>query len=155
MSNNVTRARLTPVERESQAALDSAFILQSPSVHETEDLLLHLATTTENGIKPHADGYAKPLGYTSTVGYSAPIGNTETKSEDEAALEAAAIQQQVIGMPPVRPNSDESPVSTRETEAEPQKKSLLDRVKEKPLVYAVIAVVLAFIGYKLYRSKRG
>ena len=119
------------------------------------NLCCNLQQKIENGSKASTDGYTKPVGYTSTVGYSAPIGSIETKSEDEAALQAAAIQQQIIGMPPVKPETEQPAGSPAREEGLTRKKSLLDRIKEKPLVYAVIAAVLAFIGYSVYKSKKG
>lgn len=142
---------------EIKAALEAAYINSTIKTQPnmTDELMLQLAAKIENGSKVSVDGYTKPVGYTSTVGYSAPIGSIETKSEDEAALQAAAIQQQINGMPPVKPETEQPAGSPAREEGLTRKKSLLDRIKEKPLVYAVIAAVLAFIGYKLYRSKRG
>ncbi len=142
---------------ETEAALEAAYINSTIKTQPnmTEELMLQLAAKIENGSKVSTDGYTKPVGYTSTVGYSAPIGSIETKSEDEAALQAAAIQQQIIGMPPVKPGTEQPAGSPAREEDLTRKKSLLDRIKEKPLVYAVIAAVLAFIGYSVYKSKKG
>lgn len=142
---------------ETEAALEAAYINSTIKTQPnmTEELMLQLAAKIENGSKVSTDGYTKPVGYTSTVGYSAPIGSIETKSEDEAALQAAAIQQQIIGMPPVKPETEQPAGSPAREEGLTRKKSLLDRIKEKPLVYAVIAAVLAFIGYSVYKSKKG
>lgn len=149
----------TPTKKtESEAALEAAYINQLIKTQTimTDQLMLHLTAAIENGSKVSTDGYTKPLGYTSTIGYSAPIGNTETKSENEAALQAAAIQQQIIGMPPVCPTNEQTPVESPADESDlQQKKSLLDRIKEKPLVYAVIVAALAFIGYSVYKFKKG
>ena len=148
----------TPTKRtETEAALEAAYINSTIKTQPnmTEELMLQLAAKIENGSKASTDGYTKPVGYTSTVGYSAPIGSIETKSEDEAALQAAAIQQQIIGMPPVKPETEQPAGSPAREEGLTRKKSLLDRIKEKPLVYAVIAAVLAFIGYSVYKSKKG
>lgn len=143
---------------ETEAALEAAYINSTIKTQPnmTEELMLQLAAKIENGSKVSADGYTNPVGYTSTVGYSAPIGSIETKSEDEAALQAAAvIQQQVNGMPTVMPETEQPAGSPAREEGLTRKKSLLDRIKEKPLVYAVIAAVLAFIGYSVYKSKKG
>ena len=149
----------TPIKKtETEAALEAAYINSTIKTHPnmTEELMLQLAAKIENGSKVSTDGYTKPVGYTSTVGYSAPIGSIETKSEDEAALQAAAvIQQQVNGMPTVMPETEQPAGSPAREEGLTRKKSLLDRIKEKPLVYAVIAAVLAFIGYSVYKSKKG
>ena len=147
-----------PIKKtETEAALEAAYINSTIKTQPnmTEELMLQLAAKIENGSKVSTDGYTKPVGYTSTVGYSAPIGSIETKSEDEAALQAAAIQQQIIGMPPVKPETEQPAGSPAREEGLTRKKSLLDRIKEKPLVYAVIAAVLAFIGYSVYKSKKG
>lgn len=143
---------------ETEAALEAAYINSTIKTQPnmTEELMLQLAAKIENGSKVSTDGYTKLVGYTSTVGYSAPIGSIETKSEDEAALQAAAvIQQQVNGMPTVMPETEQPAGSPAREEGLTRKKSLLDRIKEKPLVYAVIAAVLAFIGYSVYKSKKG
>lgn len=143
---------------ETEAALEAAYINSTIKTQPnmTEELMLQLAAKIENGSKVSAGGYTNPVGYTSTVGYSAPIGSIETKSEDEAALQAAAvIQQQVNGMPTVMPETEQPAGSPAREEGLTRKKSLLDRIKEKPLVYAVIAAVLAFIGYSVYKSKKG
>ena len=148
----------TPIKKtETEAALEAAYINSTIKTQPnmTEELMLQLAAKIENGSKVSTDGYTKPVGYTSIVGYSAPIGSIETKSEDEAALQAAAIQQQIIGMPPVNPETEQPAGSPAREEGLTRKKSLLDRIKEKPLVYAVIAAVLAFIGYSVYKSKKG
>lgn len=142
---------------ETEAALEAAYINSTIKTQPnmTDELMLQLAAKIENGSKVSTDGYTKPVGYTSTVGYSAPIGSIETKSEDEAALQVAAIQQQINGMPPVKPEIEQPAGSPAREEGLIRKKSLLDRIKEKPLVYAVIAAVLAFIGYSVYKSKKG
>lgn len=142
---------------ETEAALEAAYINSTIKTQPnmTEELMLQLAAKIENGSKVSTDGYTKPVGYTSTVGYSAPIGSIETKSEDEAALQAAAIQQQINGMPPVKPETEQPAGSPAREEGLTRKKSLWDCIKEKPLVYAVIAAVLAFIGYSVYKSKKG
>ena len=147
-----------PIKKtETEAALEAAYINSTIKTQPnmTDELMLQLAAKIENGSKVSTDGYTKPVGYTSTVGYSAPIGSIETKSEDEAALQAAAIQQQIIGMPPVKPETEQPAGSPAREEGLTRKKSILDRIKEKPLVYAVIAAVLAFIGYSVYKSKKG
>lgn len=147
-----------PIKKtETEAALEAAYINSTIKTQPnmTEELMLQLAAKIENGSKVSTDGYTKQVGYTSTVGYSAPIGSIETKSEDEAALQAAAIQQQIIGMPPVKPETEQPAGSPAREEGLTRKKSLLDRIKEKPLVYVVIAAVLAFIGYSVYKSKKG
>ena len=147
-----------PIKKtETEAALEAAYINSTIKTQPnmTEELMLQLAAKIENGSKVSTDGYTKPVGYTSTVGYSAPIGSIETKSEDEAALQVAAIQQQIIGMPPVKPETEQPAGSPAREEGLTRKKSILDRIKEKPLVYVVIAAVLAFIGYSVYKSKKG
>lgn len=153
ISGGSAPTKKTEIEAALEAAYINSTIKTQPNM--TDELMLQLAAKIENGSKVSVDGYTKPVGYTSTVGYSAPIGSTETKSEDEAALQAAAIQQQINGMPPVKPDTEQPAGSPAREEGLTREKSLLDRIKEKPLVYAVIAAVLAFIGYKLYRSKRG
>ena len=147
-----------PIKKtETEAALEAAYINSTIKTQPnmTEKLMLQLAAKIENGSKVLTDGYTKQVGYTSTVGYSAPIGSIETKSEDEAALQATAIQQQIIGMPPVKPETEQPAGSPAREEGLTRKKSLLDRIKEKPLVYVVIAAVLAFIGYSVYKYKKG
>lgn len=147
-----------PIKKtETEAALEAAYINSTIKTQPnmTDELMLQLAAKIENGSKVSTDGYTNPVGYTSTVGYSAPIGSIETKSEDEAALQAAAIQQQIIGMPPVKPETEQPAGSPAREEGLTRKKSILDRIKEKPLVYVVIAAVLAFIGYSVYKSKKG
>lgn len=153
ISGGSAPTKKTEIEAALEAAYINSTIKTQPNM--TDELMLQLAAKIENGSKVSVDGYTKPVGYTSTVGYSAPIGSTETKSEDEAALQAAAIQQQINGMPPVKPDTEQPAESPAREEGLTREKSLLDRIKEKPLVYAVIAAVLAFIGYKLYRLKRG
>lgn len=142
---------------ETEAALEAAYINSTIKTQPnmTEKLMLQLAAKIENGSKVSTDGYTKPVGYTSTVGYSAPIGSVETKSKEEAALQAATILRQINGMPPVKPETEQPAGSPAREEDLTRKKSLLDRIKEKPLVYAVIAAVLAFIGYSVYKSKKG
>ena len=148
----------TPIKKtETEAALEAAYINSTIKTQPnmTEELMLQLAAKIENGSKVSTDGYTKPVGYTSTVGYSAPIGSTETKSKEEAALQAANIVRQTMGMPPLKPETEQPAGLPAREEGLTRKKSLLDRIKEKPLVYAVIAAVLAFIGYSVYKSKKG
>ena len=153
LSGGSAPTKKTEIEAALEAAYINSTIKTQPNM--TDELMLQLAAKIENGSKVSVDGYTKPVGYTSTVGYSAPIGSIETKSEDEAALQAAAIQQQIIGMPPVKPETEQPAGSPAREEGLTRKKSILDRIKEKPLVYAVIAAVLAFIGYSVYKSKKG
>ena len=153
ISGGSAPTKKTEIEAALEAAYINSTIKTQPNM--TDELMLQLAAKIENGSKVSVDGYTKPVGYTSTVGYSAPIGSTETKSEDEAALQAAAIQQQINGMPPVKPDTEQPAGSPAREEGLTREKSLLDRIKEKPLVYAVIAAVLAFIGYSVYKSKKG
>lgn len=153
ISGGYTPIKKTEIEAALEAAYINSTIKTQPNM--TEELMLQLAAKIENGSKVSTDGYTKPVGYTSTVGYSAPIGSIETKSEDEAALQAAIIQPKIIGMPPVKPETEQPEGSPAREEGLTRKKSLLDRIKEKPLVYAVIAAVLAFIGYSVYKSKKG
>ena len=126
----------------------------------TEELrMLHLATIIDNGSKAPADGYAKSVGYTTTVGYSAPIGNMETKSESESALEAAMLANQEKSSGPENPVSEEKrnvilPTTAQQPAQPVTKKSLTDRIKEKPLVYALIVALIAFLGYKFYKSRK-
>jgi hypothetical protein len=123
--------------------------------------MLRLAQMIENGTKVPADGYTKQVGYTKPVGYSAPIGNMNTKSESEAALEAAALVDK--GNPTEKQSEQPTPtvevqeIVRQEVRSQPIQpvgnKSFIDRVKEKPAVYAVIIAVLAFFGYKIFTKK--
>lgn len=153
ISGGYAPTKKTEIEAALEAAYINSTIKTQPNM--TDELMLQLAAKIENGSKVSVDGYTKPVGYTSTVGYSAPIGSTETKSEDEAALQAAAIQQQANVMPTLMPVTEQPAGSLAREEGLTRKKSLLDRIKEKSLVYAVIAAVLAFIGYSVYKSKKG
>lgn len=130
----------------------------------TEELkMLHLAQMIENSTKVPADGYTKQVGYTKPVGYSAPIGNMNTKSESEAALEAAALVDKESIHPTEKQSEQPTPtvevkeIVRQEVRSQPiqpvVKKNFIDRVKEKPAVYAVIIAVLAFFGYKIFTKK--
>ena len=131
-----------------------------------EDLqMLQLAAIIESGQRASANGYTKPVGgYTKQVGYTkpvggytAPIGTLDTKSESDAALEAGAIQTGDSISRPSKPNQPFTHGPQQEvTQDQPQeKKTLLDRIKANPIVFAVIAALLAFIGYRVYKAKKG
>lgn len=131
-----------------------------------EDLqMLQLAAIIESGQRASANGYTKPVGgYTKQVGYTkpvggytAPIGTLGTKSESDAALEAGAIQTGDSISRPSKPNQPFTHGPQQEvTQDQPQeKKTLLDRIKANPIVFAVIAALLAFIGYRVYKAKKG
>ena len=153
----------TQIQRtESQAVLETAYIKENTSFNNlstnkmTDDLqMLHLAAIIENGSKASANGYTKPVGYTNPVGYSAPIGSMDTIIESEAALEAGLINSMPTPKTTTPEDKDvevQAKVPASRTEL---KKSLLDRIKEKPMVYTVIVAVLALVGYGVYKSKKG
>lgn len=140
--------------------------------------VLRLAAIIENGGRANADGYTKQVGYTSTIGgtktqskgYSAPIGNMDTKSDEEVALETASmidseeptikkkeVEKPVKNFTPEPDSEAQADEEEQEVKDEPtstKKKTLLDRIKEKPVVFAIIGVVLAVLTFGLFKSEK-
>lgn len=136
----------------------------------TEEMaMLRAAALIDKGQRANADGYAKPVGYTKPVytkqvgyTYAAPIGNLSTKSQEEVVLENAlnALEdytpRNCVSYSSTSKSTsytgDTFTPGTREHEA---KKSFIDRIKENPVMYGLIAAFLAFITFGIYKSKKG
>ena len=130
----------------------------------TEDLqMLQLAAIIESGQRASANGYTKPVGgYTKPVGntkpvggYAAPIGDMTAKSESEAALEAGLLQEPAKERTPINQPFTHSPQQPVLQDQPKGKKTLLDRIKTNPVLFAVVAAILAFIGYRVCKVKKG
>lgn len=129
-----------------------------------EDLqMLQLAAIIESGQRASANGYTNTVGYTKPVGYTNPvgggyaplIGTTSTELETEAALEAGLLQEPAKERTPINQPFTHSPQQPVIQDQPQGKKSLLDRIKANPVVFAVVAAILAFIGYRVYKAKKG
>lgn len=129
-----------------------------------EDLqMLQLAAIIESGQRASANGYTNTVGYTKQVGYTNPvgggyaplIGTTSTKLETEAALEAGLLQEPAKERTPINQPFTHSPQQPVIQDQPQGKKTLLDRIKANPVVFAVVAAILAFIGYRVYKAKKG
>lgn len=129
-----------------------------------EDLqLLQLAAIIESGQRASANGYTNTVGYTKQVGYTNPvgggyaplIGTTSTELETEAALEAGLLQEPAKERTPINQPFTHSPQQPVIQDQPQGKKTLLDRIKANPVVFAVVAAILAFIGYRVYKAKKG
>ena len=129
-----------------------------------EDLqMLQLAAIIESGQRASANGYTNTVGYTKQVGYTNPvgggyaplIGTTSTELETEAALEAGLLQEPAKERTPINQPFTHSPQQPVIQDQPQGKKTLLDRIKANPVVFAVVAAILAFIGYRVYKAKRG
>ena len=129
-------------------------------------------------------GYTKPVGYTNVI-YAAPIGDLATKSAEEAALESAykadgggsetakdwiqgILKGDSVGIfAPITRQSESvgifAPITRQSEKVEekncfettPTKKSLIDRIKENPAMYGLIAAFLVIITFGIYKSKKG
>ncbi len=147
--------------------------------------MLRAAALIDKGQRANADGYTRVVGYTSQVGYTkpvgytnviyaAPIGNLATKSAEEAALESAYKADgggsetakdwtQGILKGDLIPVETFAPITRQSEKVEveycdaptPTKKSLIDRIKENPAMYGLIAAFLAIITFGIYKSKKG
>ena len=129
-----------------------------------EDLqMLQLAAIIESGQRASANGYTNTVGYTKQVGYTNPvgggyaplIGTTSTELETEAALEAGLLQEPAKERTPINQPFTHSPQQPVIQDQPQGKKTLLDRIKANPVVFAVVAAILAFIGYRVYKAKKG
>ena len=129
-----------------------------------EDLqMLQLAAIIESGQRASANGYTNTVGYTKQVGYTNPvgggyaplIGTTSTELETEAALEAGLLQEPAKARTPINQPITHSPQQPVIQDQPQGKKTLLDRIKANPVVFAVVAAILAFIGYRVYKAKKG
>lgn len=129
-----------------------------------EDLqMLQLAAIIESGQRASANGYTNTVGYTKPVGYTNPvgggyaplIGTMSTELETEAALEAGLLQEPAKERTPINQPFTHSPQQPVIQDQPQGKKSLLDRIKANPVVFAVVAAILAFIGYRVYKAKKG
>ncbi len=129
-----------------------------------EDLqMLQLAAIIESGQRASANGYTNTVGYTKPVGYTNPvgggyaplIGTTSTELETEAALEAGLLQEPAKERTPINQPFTHSPQQPVIQDQPQGKKTLLDRIKANPVVFAVVAAILAFIGYRVYKAKKG
>lgn len=129
-----------------------------------EDLqMLQLAAIIESGQRASANGYTNTVGYTKQVGYTNPvgggyaplIGTTSTELETEAALEAGLLQEPAKERTPINQPFTHSPQQPVIQDQPQGKKTLLDRIKANPVIFAVVAAILAFIGYRVYKAKKG
>ena len=129
-----------------------------------EDLqMLQLAAIIESGHRASANGYTNTVGYTKQVGYTNPVGDgyapligtTSTELETEAALEAGLLQEPAKERTPINQPFTHSPQQPVIQDQPQGKKTLLDRIKANPVVFAVVAAILAFIGYRVYKAKKG
>ena len=140
----------------------------------TDELqLMHLAAIIENGERANADGYTRPVGYTSPIkAYTAPIGNLDAKkSAEEASLEAAMLAENAGNsgddIPAARATAaaaqeeadDDAPVAVAEVlqpEApKEEKQSLVDKIKGKPLFFGAVAAFIAYIIYAIVKARKG
>ena len=75
--------------------------------------------------------------------------------ETEAALEAGLLQEPAKERTPINQPFTHSPQQPVIQDQPQGKKTLLDRIKANPVVFAVVAAILAFIGYRVYKAKKG
>ena len=129
-----------------------------------EDLqMLQLAAIIESGQRASANGYTNTVGYTKQVGYTNPVGDgyapligtTSTELETEAALEAGLLQEPAKERTPINQPFTHGPQQPVIQDQPQGKKTLLDRIKANPVVFAVVAAILVFIGYRVYKAKKG
>ena len=73
----------------------------------------------------------------------------------EAALEAGLLQEPAKERTPINQPFTHSPQQPVIQDQPQGKKTLLDRIKANPVVFAVVAAILAFIGYRVYKAKKG
>lgn len=173
--HNEVESAASKQEAQTSQSSEANAIMQAASIkdnnHSTkvdsnmkEDLqMLQLAAIIESGQRASANGYTNTVGYTKPVGYTNPvgggyaplIGTTSTELETEAALEAGLLQEPAKERTPINQPFTHSPQQPVVQDQPQGKKSLLDRIKANPVVFAVVAAILAFIGYRVYKAKKG
>lgn len=173
--HNEVESAASKQEAQTSQSSEANAIMQAASIkdnnHSTkvdsnmkEDLqMLQLAAIIESGQRASANGYTNPVGYTKPVGYTNPvgggyaplIGTTSTELETEAALEAGLLQEPAKERTPINQPFTHSPQQPVIQDQPQGKKTLLDRIKANPVVFAVVAAILAFIGYRVYKAKKG
>lgn len=173
--HNEVESAASKQEAQTSQSSEANAIMQAASIkdnnHSTkvdsnmkEDLqMLQLAAIIESGQRASANGYTNTVGYTKPVGYTNPvgggyaplIGTTSTELETEAALEAGLLQEPVKERTPINQPFTHSPQQPVIQDQPQGKKTLLDRIKANPVVFAVVAAILAFIGYRVYKAKKG
>ncbi|MBO5013605.1 MAG: FeoB-associated Cys-rich membrane protein [Paludibacteraceae bacterium] len=173
--HNEVESAASKQEAQTSQSSEANAIMQAASIkdnnHSTkvdsnmkEDLqMLQLAAIIESGQRASANGYTNTVGYTKPVGYTNPvgggyaplIGTTSTELETEAALEAGLLQEPAKERTPINQPFTHSPQQPVIQDQPQGKKSLLDRIKANPVVFAVVAAILAFIGYRVYKAKKG
>ena len=173
--HNKVESAASKQEAQSSQSSEANAIMQAASIkdnnHSTkvdsnmkEDLqMLQLAAIIESGQRASANGYTNTVGYTKPVGYTNPvgggyaplIGTTSTELETEAALEAGLLQEPAKERTPINQPFTHSPQQPVIQDQPQGKKTLLDRIKANPVVFAVVAAILAFIGYRVYKAKKG
>lgn len=173
--HNEVESAASKQEAQTSQSSEANAIMQAASIkdnnHSTkvdsnmkEDLqMLQLAAIIESGQRASANGYTNTVGYTKPVGYTNPvgggyaplIGTTSTELETEAALEAGLLQEPAKERTPINQPFTHSPQQPVIQDQPQGKKTLLDRIKANPIVFAVVAAILAFIGYRVYKAKKG
>lgn len=173
--HNKVESAASKQEAQTSQSSEANAIMQAASIkdnnHSTkvdsnmkEDLqMLQLAAIIESGQRASANGYTNTVGYTKPVGYTNPvgggyaplIGTTSTELETEAALEAGLLQEPAKERTPINQPFTHSPQQPVIQDQPQGKKTLLDRIKANPVVFAVVAAILAFIGYRVYKAKKG
>lgn len=173
--HNEVESAASKQEAQTSQSSEANAIMQAASIkdnnHSTkvdsnmkEDLqMLQLAAIIESGQRASANGYTNIVGYTKPVGYTNPvgggyaplIGTTSTELETEAALEAGLLQEPAKERTPINQPFTHSPQQPVIQDQPQGKKTLLDRIKANPVVFAVVAAILAFIGYRVYKAKKG
>ena len=173
--HNEVESAASKQEAQTSQSSEANAIMQAASIkdnnHSTkvdsnmkEDLqMLQLAAIIESGQRASANGYTNTVGYTKPVGYTNPvgggyaplIGTTSTELETEAALEAGLLQEPAKERIPINQPFTHSPQQPVIQDQPQGKKTLLDRIKANPVVFAVVAAILAFIGYRVYKAKKG
>lgn len=173
--HNEVESAASKQEAQTSQSSEANAIMQAASIkdnnHSTkvdsnmkEDLqMLQLAAIIESGQRASANGYTNTVGYTKPVGYTNPvgggyaplIGTTSTELETEAALEAGLLQEPAKERTPINQPFTHSPQQPVIQDQPQGKKTLLDRIKANPVVFAVVAAILAFIGYRVYKAKKG
>ena len=173
--HNEVESAASKQEAQTSQSSEANAIMQAASIkdnnHSTkidsnmkEDLqMLQLAAIIESGQRASANGYTNTVGYTKPVGYTNPvgggyaplIGTTSTELETEAALEAGLLQEPAKERTPINQPFTHGPQQPVIQDQPQGKKTLLDRIKANPVVFAVVAAILAFIGYRVYKAKKG
>lgn len=173
--HNEVESAASKQEAQTSQSSEANAIMQAASIkdnnHSTkvdsnmkEDLqMLQLAAIIESGQRASANSYTNTVGYTKPVGYTNPvgggyaplIGTTSTELETEAALEAGLLQEPAKERTPINQPFTHSPQQPVIQDQPQGKKTLLDRIKANPVVFAVVAAILAFIGYRVYKAKKG